>query len=75
MALGAIVDHSPDGLCMVSRVFRGTPDAGDAMNSASAFLVVVWAIHFSPRVRSTKFDASPIRFRVPQGVLNVFLGM
>jgi hypothetical protein len=71
----AVVHHTPKGTCMVARVLRRAPYAGDAELAAATILIVVWAVKPPPSVASTDFYAPALRFGVPESVLDLLLRM
>jgi hypothetical protein len=70
---GAVINDTPQGACVVARVLRRTPYAGDAELAAATFVVVVWAIHPPPGVAAADLDAPALRFSMRES-LHVRIG-
>jgi len=72
---GAVVHDTPQSACVVARVLRRAPYAGDAELAAATLLIVVWAINPPPGVAATDFDAPTLPFGVPESFLDLLLRM
>lgn len=72
---GAIVDRMLEAFGMVARIFGGAPHRGNTKLTASTRFVVVRAIHLSPRVATTYFNALTVLFSVLKGIFNLLFGV
>jgi hypothetical protein len=62
----AIVDNAAKLFRVIARALRGAPNARPAKLTTPTFLVVIGAVHLSPRMRSTFHNAPTFA----QGIFN-----
>ncbi|CFW86758.1 Uncharacterised protein [Bordetella pertussis] len=70
---GAVIHHAPQGARVVARVPGGAPDAGDAELAATAFAVVVWAVHAPPGMAAPSPDVPAVRLGMLERGVDVFV--
>jgi len=64
--------HNPtQGLCMMTRVSRCTPHAGDAKLTTAAIGIVKGAIDLPPSVTAANFDPPEVHFGVFERSFNI----
>lgn len=60
---------------MIAGILRRTPNARNTKFTTAAFRIIVGAIHFSPGVTATEFNAPTVFFCVSNCLFNFFLRM
>ncbi|WP_459349470.1 hypothetical protein, partial [Hafnia paralvei] len=70
-----VLHHFFELTSVIHRVLWRRPNARDAKFTTAAFFVWVRAIHFSPCMTPSHFNAPPILLNEIQNLLNVLFGM